>query len=110
MHDLSWDELGNGESDYLDRPVDIAEHPLHVNTRQPFWFGAEAQHELVAVDRVNVKVDGDARAACSSQPIQQPPARVSKVVGAERCEPPGSDVVVIIVGPRVQADKGHSVR
>ena len=44
---------------------------MHLDTRQPVGFGAEAQHDLVAVDGVDVKVNGDARAACSSQLIQR---------------------------------------
>ena len=74
VHDLSWDELGNSESDDLDRPADVAENPLHLKTRQPIRFGAETQHDLVAVDRVNVEVDGDPRTAGSGQPVQQRPA------------------------------------
>ena len=37
----------------------------------PLLRRVEAQHDLVAIDGVDVKVDGDARTACSSQPLQQ---------------------------------------
>ena len=33
VHDLPWHELRNGESDYLDRPANVVEDPLHLNTR-----------------------------------------------------------------------------
>jgi len=41
-YDLARNELGDGESDYLNRPADIVKDALHLSACQPAGFGAEA--------------------------------------------------------------------
>jgi hypothetical protein len=110
VHDLAGNELGDGESDYLNRPADIAKDALHLSACQAAGFGAEPQDDFIAVDGVNIEVHGDTRTAGASQPVQQPLARLSKVVGTERGKPPRIDIREVVVSPRLHTDKGYAVR
>jgi hypothetical protein len=51
-------------------------------------FDAQPEHDLIAVDRADIEVDGDARATCGGEPIEQRPSSLSKLVGAERLDAP----------------------
>ena len=59
MHHLSRDELRDREPDDVHGPVDIGDDAPHLGAREPVRFHAETEHDLVAVNRVDVEVDDD---------------------------------------------------
>jgi hypothetical protein len=59
VHHLPRDEFGDRESHDVDGLVD----PSDLGTGQAVGFGTEAEHDFVAVDRVDVEMDGDPRTA-----------------------------------------------
>ena len=63
MHDLPWDELGHRDPDHVGDGVDVLDDAPHLRCGQPARLGAQPEHELVAVDGVDVEMDGDAGAA-----------------------------------------------
>ena len=54
MHHLSGDELGDGEPDDVRGAVDIGDDAPDFDAREPARFGAKPQHDLVAVDCVDI--------------------------------------------------------
>ena len=66
MHHLSRDELREREPDDVYSPVDVGDDAPHLGAREPVRFHAETEHDLVAVDRVDVEVDDDTRAAVTA--------------------------------------------
>ena len=59
MHDLAGDELGHGEPDDVGDGVEVVDDAPHLGCGQPVRFSAEPEHELIAVDGVDVEMDGD---------------------------------------------------
>jgi hypothetical protein len=59
VHHLPRDELGDREPDDIDGLVDVGDDTSHLCAGEAARFGAQAEHDLVAVDGVDVKVDGD---------------------------------------------------
>jgi hypothetical protein len=57
VHHLSGDELGDREPDDIDGLVDVSDDAPRLCTGQPVRFGAKTQHDLVAVDGVDIEVD-----------------------------------------------------
>jgi hypothetical protein len=110
VHDLSRNELRDGKSDDIDGLVDISDDASHLCTGQAAGFGAEAEHNLVAVDGVDVEVDSGAGTAGAGEPIQERGTRLPQLVRAERLKAPLGKVRIVVVGPRVQPDQGDSVR
>ena len=65
----------------------------------------ESQHDLVAVDGVNVEMDRHPSAARCGQPAQQRLAGLAKITRAKRADAPLGDVGVVVFGPGVQPDQ-----
>jgi hypothetical protein len=53
MHYLTRYELGDGEGDDLGRIVDVGDHAARFRSGEATAIGAQAQLDLVRVDRVN---------------------------------------------------------
>ena len=79
-------------------------------TGQAARFGAEAEHNLVAVDGVDVEVDSGAGTAGAGEPIQDRGTRLPQLVRAERLKAPLGKVRIVVVGPRMEPHQGDSVR
>jgi len=58
VHYLPGEEFGDRESDYVHGPVDVGDDAPHLRAGESAGFGAQAEHDLVAVDCVDVEVDG----------------------------------------------------
>jgi hypothetical protein len=101
VHHLSGDEFSDGESDDVRGAVDVSDDAPRLGAGEPVWFGAETEHNLVAVDCVDVEVDGDAGAAGGRDPVEQGPSGFSELVGAERLDAPLGDVREVVIVPRV---------
>jgi hypothetical protein len=71
VHYLARYELGDGEGDNLGRTVDIGDHPARFRRGQATAIGAQAQLDLIRVDRVDVKVNGHLCGAGVSEPVDQ---------------------------------------
>jgi hypothetical protein len=67
---LSRNELGDGEPHDVDGVVDVGDDASHLGAGQTARFGSEAEHNLVAVDGVDVEVDDDSGAAGAGQPVR----------------------------------------
>jgi hypothetical protein len=65
VHHLTRYELGDGEGDDLGRTVDVGDHAARFCSGQATAVGAQTQLDLIRVDCVDVKVDGDLRGAGS---------------------------------------------
>ena len=83
MHHLPGDELRQREPDDVRGPVDIGGDAPHFGAREPARFDAEAERDLLAVYRVDVEVDGHARAAGGREPVEQGLGGSAKLVGVE---------------------------
>jgi hypothetical protein len=59
VHDLARDELSDRHPNDIGAGGDIVDDAPHLRRGQPSLLGAEPQHELVAVDGVDVEVDSD---------------------------------------------------
>jgi len=84
---LAGDELGHRDPDDLGHGVDVADNAPHLGAGQPARLSAEPEHDLVAVDGVDVEMDGDAGAAGRGQPVQQRLGRCPQVIRAEGADP-----------------------
>ena len=71
VYHLARDELGDRQRDNLSRTVDVGHHGTCLGAGEAAKVGAQAQPNLVGVDRVNVDVDGYLRSARVVQPLQQ---------------------------------------
>jgi len=80
VHHLPGDELGDREPG----GVEVGDDAPRLRAGQAVRFGTQAEHDLVAVDRVDVEVDGGTRAAGGRDPVQQRPGRFAQLGGAER--------------------------
>src|SRR5215213_4133708 len=110
VHDLSRNELPDGKSDDIDALVDISDDASNLRTGQAAGFGAQAEHNLVAVDGVDVEVDSGAGTAGAGEPIQDRGTRLPQLVRAERLKAPLGKVRIVVVGPRMEPHQGDSVR
>ena len=70
MHHLARYELGDGESDDLGRTVDVGDHAARFRSAEATEIGAQAQLDLVRVDRVDVKVDCHLGGADLAEPVE----------------------------------------
>jgi hypothetical protein len=68
----------------------------------PSHVRLQAQHDLVAVDSVNVKVDGNAGDSLLQPASPAAAGSTLEVRRAERSDPQATDVGEVIVGPRVR--------
>jgi hypothetical protein len=59
VHDLAGDELGDDDPDDIGCGVDVVDNAPHLRCGQPARLRAQPEYELVAVDGVDVEVDGD---------------------------------------------------
>jgi hypothetical protein len=59
VHDLAGEELGDRDPDDLGHGVNVLDNAPHLRGGQSTRLGAQPQHELVAVDGVDVEMDGD---------------------------------------------------
>ncbi len=110
VHDLPGKELRDREPDDIGRRVDVGDDAARLRAGQAARLGAESQHELVAVDGVDVEVDRDFRASGGGEPVQQRARRRAEVVRAERGDAPPDDVRDVVLGPCVQPGQGDPVR
>ena len=69
MHHLPGDELRQREPHEVGGPVDLGDDAPHLGARKPARFDTEAEHDLLAVYRVDVEVDGYSRAAGGREPL-----------------------------------------
>jgi drug/metabolite transporter (DMT)-like permease len=94
--------LGLGRARRRSGGVEVGDDAPHLRAGQAVRLGAQAEHELVAVDRVDVEVDGGTRAAGGRNPIQQRPGRFAALASMpSRSARPSSDIVTgtVAVGP-----------
>jgi hypothetical protein len=63
LHRALGEELGDGQGDDVGRCGDVGDDAAHLRAGQAVRDGAEAEDDLVAVDGVDVEVDGHAGAA-----------------------------------------------
>jgi hypothetical protein len=110
VHHLPGNELSNREPDDIGGLVDVDDDASYLGTCQAGGLGAEAQHDLVAVDGVDIEVDRGSSAAGTRQPREKRRARLTQLVGAERLKAPLGHVRIVVVGPRVQPNQGDTVR
>ena len=106
VHDLPGDELGDREPDYVHDGVEVGDDAPRLRAGQAVRLGAQAEHDLVAVDRVDVEVDGGARAARGRDPVQQRPGRFAQLAGAERLDAPAGHVRKVVLIPGVHPGQG----
>jgi len=64
VHDLAGDDLGDREPDDLGHGVEAVDDAPHLGGGRPARLGAQPEHELVAVDGVDVEMD-----ATREQPV-----------------------------------------
>jgi hypothetical protein len=62
VHDLARYEFGDPEGDKVGHAVDVGDYAARLCTGEAAEVGAQAQLDLVRVDRVHVEVDGRFRA------------------------------------------------
>jgi hypothetical protein len=53
MHDLTREELGDGQPHDIRSRCHVGDDAADLRAGQPAWFGAEAEHDLVTVDGVD---------------------------------------------------------
>jgi hypothetical protein len=109
VHHLSRDELSDREPDDVYGPVNLADDAPHLGAGEPVGFGAETEHDLIAVDRVDVEVDGDAGAAGGRDPVEQGLSGFAELVGAERLDAPPGHVREVVIIPRVHPHQGNLI-
>jgi hypothetical protein len=70
---ITWprEVLRDGKSDDVRGSSRVSNDPAHLGTGEAAGFGAQPQHDLVAVDGVHVKMDRHPSTACFSQPAEQ---------------------------------------
>ena len=105
MHHLSREIFRDGESHDVHRSPHIADDPAHLSASEAAGLCPQTQHNLVAVDGVNIEVDRRSSATRGGQPVQQRLAGWAELLGAERADAPLRDVRVVIFGPGVQPDQ-----
>ena len=66
-------EFRDGEPDDVCGCVDVGNDAACLGAGESVRFGAEAEHDLVTVDRVDVEVDGGPGAAGGREPVEQRP-------------------------------------
>jgi hypothetical protein len=59
VHDLPGDELGHRDPDDVGCGVEVGDDAPHLRCGQPARLRAEPEHDLVAVDGVDIEMDGD---------------------------------------------------
>ena len=69
MHDLSREEPCDRELDYIGSGVHVGDHAADLSTGQAVGDSAQPEHDLVAVDGVDVEVDRHARAVGTGEPL-----------------------------------------
>lgn len=109
MHHLPRDELGDREPDDIDGLVDVGDDTSHLCAGEAARFGAQAEHDLVAVDGVDVKVDGDSGGSGCCQLIEEYRARLTQLVGADGLQTPLGDVWIVVVAG-VEPNQGDPAR
>jgi len=115
VHHLPRDELRDREPNDVDNLAYVGDDASDLCTGQAVGFGAETEHDFVAVDfvavdRVDVEMDGDPRAAGTGEPLQECGARLPQLVRAEGLKTPLGQVRIVVVGPGVQSDEDYPVR
>jgi hypothetical protein len=83
VHHLAREELGNREPDDVEGLFDVADDASHLCAGQAVRFGAEAEHDLVTVNGVDIEVDSDPRTAGGGEPLKKRPARAAQLFGTE---------------------------
>ena len=85
MHHVSRDELRDSQTDDVHGLVDVGDDAAYLGARVPAGFGAQAQHDLVAVDRV----DGSRRGSSPwRRSNRSQTGGFAKLVWAERLDTP----------------------
>ena len=87
VHDLPRDELGDREADDVDGLGDVGDDASDLCACQAAWYGAETKQDLVAVDRIDVEVDGDPGSAGADQPMKQVRLDSRSSSGLKACRP-----------------------
>jgi hypothetical protein len=78
---LPGDEFGHREPDDVHGAVEVGDDTPHLRAGQAVRLGTQAEDDLVAVDGVDVEVDGCARAAGRRDPVQQRPGGFAQLAG-----------------------------
>jgi hypothetical protein len=87
VHDLPWDELGHRDPDHVGDGVDVLDDAPHLRCGQPARLGAQPKHDLVAVDGIDVEMDGHTDTAGRGQPVQQRLGRCPQLGGLKEPMP-----------------------
>jgi hypothetical protein len=110
VHDLPREELRHGEPDNVRNSGCVGNDPADLRAAKAVWLGAQAQHDLVAVDGVDIEVDRQPGTARGSQLVQHGLAGVAQIVRAERADAPLRDIGVVVLLPGVQPDQRNPFR
>jgi hypothetical protein len=83
VHHLPRELFRDGEFHDIHRSSHVADDSAHLSAAKPARLCPQTQHNLVAVDGVNIEVDCHPSATGGGQPVQQWLAGLAEVLGSE---------------------------
>src|SRR5690348_2289891 len=69
--DLAWNKLCNRQSNDIGDGTHVCNESSHVVARQAVRLRTQAKDDLVTIDDIDIKMDGNMRASRSLEPIEE---------------------------------------